>query len=188
MIKPSQPPRLWRTRIARHAHRRGPCIGKMPSKNSSCQPVFQFAPDRTLERPCTIDRAESRGPVRPAQRRLSTASGRTCRVMIGLCSDRTPMKSKSAFSAGVVVVRRKDGGWRVLVLRSYRNWDFPKGTVEPNETPLDAAVRETAEESSITDLASARSRATTWPKPPATPLPCRSRRNSESPSITSGAG
>lgn len=64
-----------------------------------------------------------------------------------------PMESKPAFSAGVVVVRREDSGWRVLVLRSYRNWDFPKGTVEPNETPLDAAVRETAEESSITDLA-----------------------------------
>lgn len=64
------------------------------------------------------------------------------------------MDSKPAyFSAGVVVVRREDGGWRVLVLRSYRNWDFPKGTVEPNEAPLDAAIRETAEEASITDLA-----------------------------------
>ena len=65
-----------------------------------------------------------------------------------------PMEYKPAyFSAGVVVVRREDGGWRVLTLRSYRNWDFPKGTVEPNETPLDTAIRETAEESSITDLA-----------------------------------
>jgi 8-oxo-dGTP pyrophosphatase MutT (NUDIX family) len=53
----------------------------------------------------------------------------------------------------VVVVRRENTSWRVLVLRSFRNWDFPKGTVEPNETPLDAAIRETAEESSITDLA-----------------------------------
>ena len=65
-----------------------------------------------------------------------------------------PMESKPAyFSAGVVVVRRENSGWLVLVLRSYRNWDFPKGTVEPNEAPLDAAIRETAEESSITDLA-----------------------------------
>jgi 8-oxo-dGTP pyrophosphatase MutT (NUDIX family) len=63
------------------------------------------------------------------------------------------MESKPAFSAGVVVVRREDSGWRVLVLRCYRNWDFPKGTVEPDEAPLDASVRETAEESSITDLA-----------------------------------
>lgn len=59
----------------------------------------------------------------------------------------------AAFSAGVVVVRREAGSWRVLVLRAYRNWDFPKGLVEPGEAPLDAAIRETAEEAAITDLA-----------------------------------
>jgi 8-oxo-dGTP pyrophosphatase MutT (NUDIX family) len=58
-----------------------------------------------------------------------------------------------AFSAGVVVARRDPRGWRLLVLRSYRNWDFPKGTVEPGEAPLDAAIRETAEEAAISDLA-----------------------------------
>ena len=57
-----------------------------------------------------------------------------------------------AFSAGVVVVRRDTGGWRLLVLRAYRNWDFPKGGVEPGEAPLDAAIRETAEEAAISDL------------------------------------
>ena len=59
----------------------------------------------------------------------------------------------AAFSAGVVVVRRDAGGWRLLVLRAYRNWDFPKGLVEPGEAPLDAAIRETAEEAAISDLA-----------------------------------
>ena len=39
------------------------------------------------------------------------------------------------------------------MLRSYRNWDFPKGRVEPGEAPLDAAIRETAEEAGISDLA-----------------------------------
>ena len=58
-----------------------------------------------------------------------------------------------AFSAGVVVARRDPGGWHLLVLRAYRNWDFPKGTVESGETPLDAAIRETAEEAGISDLA-----------------------------------
>jgi len=58
-----------------------------------------------------------------------------------------------AFSAGVVVARRDNSGWRLLVLRAYRNWDFPKGTVEPGEAPLDAAIRETAEEAAISDLA-----------------------------------
>ncbi len=64
------------------------------------------------------------------------------------------MRSKPLrFSAGVVVVRRETTEWRWLVLRSYRNWNFPKGTVEHGETPLAAAIRETAEEASITDLA-----------------------------------
>ena len=58
-----------------------------------------------------------------------------------------------AFSAGVVVARRDTSGWRLLVLRAYRNWDFPKGIVEPGEAPLDAAIRETAEEAAISDLA-----------------------------------
>lgn len=57
-----------------------------------------------------------------------------------------------ALSAGVFVVRRVEGGWRLLVLRAYRNWDFPKGRVEAGETPLDAALRETEEEAGISDL------------------------------------
>ena len=52
----------------------------------------------------------------------------------------------------MVVVRRNAGGWRLLVLRAYRNWDFPKGLLEPGEAPLDAAIRETAEETGIGDL------------------------------------
>lgn len=56
-------------------------------------------------------------------------------------------------SAGVVVVRRAAQAWRVLVLRAYRNWDFPKGLIEPGETPFAAAVREAREETGIEDLA-----------------------------------
>ena len=58
-----------------------------------------------------------------------------------------------AFSAGGVVARRDKNGWQLLVLRAYRNWDFPKGRVEPGEAPLDATIRETAEEAGIRDLA-----------------------------------
>ena len=54
---------------------------------------------------------------------------------------------------GWSVARRGSSGWRLLVLRACRNWDFPKGMVEPGETPLDAAIRETAEEAGISDLA-----------------------------------
>jgi 8-oxo-dGTP pyrophosphatase MutT (NUDIX family) len=55
-------------------------------------------------------------------------------------------------SAGVVVVRREAQSWRVLVLRAYRNWDFPKGLIEPGESPFEAAVREAREETGIEDL------------------------------------
>ena len=43
-------------------------------------------------------------------------------------------------------------GWRVLVLRAYKNWDFPKGRVEAGEEPFDAAKREATEETGLTDL------------------------------------
>ena len=55
-------------------------------------------------------------------------------------------------SAGVVVMRRFSNGWRCLVLRAYRNWDFPKGLVEEDEDPRDAAQREVWEETSLADL------------------------------------
>ncbi|WP_272871705.1 NUDIX domain-containing protein [Cupriavidus necator] len=55
-------------------------------------------------------------------------------------------------SAGLVVMRQFDGEWRCLVLRAYRNWDFPKGLPEPGEEPLQAALRETTEETGLTDL------------------------------------
>lgn len=55
-------------------------------------------------------------------------------------------------SAGVVVVRASDAGWRFLLLRAFNHWDFPKGMVEPGEAPLAAAIREVREESMIDDL------------------------------------
>src|ERR1700716_678894 len=49
-------------------------------------------------------------------------------------------------------VRRTEHGPRLLLLRAYRNWDFPKGTIEPGESELDAAKRETLEETGLADL------------------------------------
>jgi 8-oxo-dGTP pyrophosphatase MutT (NUDIX family) len=56
-------------------------------------------------------------------------------------------------SAGIVVTRDRAEGVRFLLLRAYRNWDFPKGLVEPGEEPLAAAVREAREEAGLSDLA-----------------------------------
>lgn len=51
------------------------------------------------------------------------------------------------------MVRRTEGQWRLLMLRAYNHWDFPKGMVEPGEAPQAAATREVAEETGICDLA-----------------------------------
>ena len=59
---------------------------------------------------------------------------------------------RAKLAAGAVVVRRVDDRWHCLVLRVYRNWDFPKGLVEPGEEPLEAALREVAEETGLRDL------------------------------------
>jgi bis(5'-nucleosidyl)-tetraphosphatase len=55
-------------------------------------------------------------------------------------------------SAGIVIVRRAERQWTYLFLRAFRNWDFPKGIVEAGEDPLNAAKREAAEETGITEL------------------------------------
>ncbi len=38
------------------------------------------------------------------------------------------------------------------MLRAYANWDFPKGQIEAGEQELEAAIRETREETGISDL------------------------------------
>lgn len=57
-------------------------------------------------------------------------------------------------SAGGIVFRRTpDGIARFLLIRdSYDNWGFPKGHLEEGESPADAALRETLEETGLTDL------------------------------------
>jgi bis(5'-nucleosidyl)-tetraphosphatase len=60
---------------------------------------------------------------------------------------------RAKLAAGAVVLRRVDDRWNCLVLRVYRNWDFPKGLVEAGEEPLDAALREVTEETGLRGLA-----------------------------------
>jgi 8-oxo-dGTP pyrophosphatase MutT (NUDIX family) len=58
----------------------------------------------------------------------------------------------SRFSCGVVVVSVVERKLKFLLLRAYRNWDFPKGLVEAGEQPIDAAVREVREETALDDI------------------------------------
>ncbi len=62
------------------------------------------------------------------------------------------MPHQPRLSAGVVIVRSVDRKLRFLLLRAYRNWDFPKGIVEPGEEAIDAALREVREETRLDDI------------------------------------
>ena len=55
-------------------------------------------------------------------------------------------------SAGVIIIKKDAGGYLFLLLRAYRNWDFPKGVIEPGEAPLHAACREVEEETTLRHL------------------------------------
>ena len=55
-------------------------------------------------------------------------------------------------ACGAVVFRRSDRGIRLLLLRAYKNWDFPKGLVQPGENELEAAKREVREETGLAEL------------------------------------
>jgi 8-oxo-dGTP pyrophosphatase MutT (NUDIX family) len=60
------------------------------------------------------------------------------------------MQSVTEWSAGGIVLRRTSAGQiEVLLIQHsmHKGWSFPKGWVEPGETPQQAAVREVEEES-----------------------------------------
>ncbi|GBC83743.1 RNA pyrophosphohydrolase [bacterium HR11] len=57
------------------------------------------------------------------------------------------------FSAGLLVLRTTDQGFEWLLLQKPNGrWEFPKGKVEPGETPLEAAIREVREEAGVSDV------------------------------------
>jgi 8-oxo-dGTP pyrophosphatase MutT (NUDIX family) len=62
------------------------------------------------------------------------------------------MPAPKLMSCGAVVVRETPSGTRLLMLRVFRHWDFPKGLMEKGESPHETMLREVREESSIADL------------------------------------
>jgi bis(5'-nucleosidyl)-tetraphosphatase len=62
------------------------------------------------------------------------------------------LKPKHPRAAGAIVFRRTESGVRLLVLRAYKNWDFPKGLVDAGENQLDAAKREIREETGLAEV------------------------------------
>ncbi len=65
-----------------------------------------------------------------------------------------PQRAKKEVSAGGVVFRRgPESALAFLLIRdSYGLWGFPKGHLEPNESPASAAARETTEETGLDRL------------------------------------
>jgi 8-oxo-dGTP pyrophosphatase MutT (NUDIX family) len=62
-------------------------------------------------------------------------------------------RAKRETSAGGVVVRRAPPGVEyLLILDGHGNWGFPKGHLHPGERPEQAARREIAEETGLTEL------------------------------------
>ena len=59
---------------------------------------------------------------------------------------------KMILSAGVIIVRTNEVQLKYLLLRAFGYWDFPKGIVEPGESPVEAAKREVEEETTLNDL------------------------------------
>lgn len=55
-------------------------------------------------------------------------------------------------SAGIILIKKGVDGPKVLLMRAYNFWDFPKGGIEENENKLEAAIREVKEETGITNL------------------------------------
>ena len=60
---------------------------------------------------------------------------------------------KEAISAGIILFNENDEVRRYLLL-NYPNghWDFIKGGIEDGETPHETSIRETEEETGITDI------------------------------------
>ncbi|MDA1081833.1 MAG: NUDIX hydrolase [Gemmatimonadetes bacterium] len=62
-------------------------------------------------------------------------------------------RARRETSAGGVVFRRDGDRALVLLIRdAHRNWSFPKGHLERDERPEDAAVREVREETGLANL------------------------------------
>jgi 8-oxo-dGTP pyrophosphatase MutT (NUDIX family) len=66
----------------------------------------------------------------------------------GAAMPRRPMRPNE-ISSGGVVVRRAAERYEVCLVSDGQHWGFPKGHIEPGETPEAAALREIAEETGI---------------------------------------
>lgn len=62
-----------------------------------------------------------------------------------------PLPPKT-LSSGIVVLRRDDARYRLLCLRAFDSWDFPKAAVLGESDPLSTALAELQDATGIHDL------------------------------------
>jgi len=62
------------------------------------------------------------------------------------------ISSNNIRAAGIIIFKKIDDADKILVLKSKKGYDLPKGRLEPGESSLGCAVRETLEETGIDDL------------------------------------
>jgi bis(5'-nucleosidyl)-tetraphosphatase len=63
------------------------------------------------------------------------------------------MPRDKSLSTGVAVVRETDTGYRLLCVREYDSWDFPKAPVQGEADPLQVALDETRAATGLEGLA-----------------------------------
>ncbi len=61
----------------------------------------------------------------------------------------TSPNNKIPAGAGIIVVRKFNNHWKVLGLKKGNIYDIPKGGIDPGESTLHSALRETREEAGI---------------------------------------
>ncbi len=64
----------------------------------------------------------------------------------------TKTPRRRSLSAGVIPVYLAESGPVYLLLRAFSYWDFPKGGSNPEEEPMQTAIREMREETTIEEV------------------------------------
>jgi len=81
-----------------------------------------------------------------------SGAGENAGILEGFIKEMLVSEGKKVPGAGIVVLKKFDGVWKVCCLKTSGAYDLPKGHIDPGENAFQAAVRETMEEAGISAL------------------------------------